>query len=238
MDYRGASDTIDITDTRGEEITIMAWRGRAGLGKARRGKARQGVCKCMAYKIRAVIEGVSPILMHSASVMNVSKKTTRGKPTDEQIADEWMKTIYFNEEDGVHIPERNIRAMLTRAATDLSKGRQKLGNMFAGGVIPDLMCYPVLVNGKPIKTLDTVKKNGWILAAPVVIQRNRIVRVRACLPKGWSVEITLDVADDQIDIDQIRTAFKLGGAYVGLGDWRPQKRGPYGRFELISIERI
>ena len=69
----------------------------------------------------------------------------------------------------------------------------------------------------------------------VVVQRARVLRTR---PKFdmWGVVFTVEVDDELIDKEQLRAWLDIGGRRIGLGDWRPEKSGHYGRFKTESIE--
>ena len=64
----------------------------------------------------------------------------------------------------------------------------------------------------------------------VVVQRSRVLRTRA-LFDPWSLTFTLNCDDELIDKEQLATWLDIGGRRIGLGDWRPEKNGSYGRFE-------
>ena len=65
----------------------------------------------------------------------------------------------------------------------------------------------------------------------VVVQRSRVLRTRP-LFDPWMVAATLDCDDELIDQEQLETWLDIGGRRIGLGDWRPEKSGSYGRFTL------
>ena len=70
---------------------------------------------------------------------------------------------------------------------------------------------------------------------PVVVQRNRILRTRAKFD-DWSCTFHLDTDPELVDRLQLETWLEIGGRRIGLGDWRPEKSGNFGRFEVMSVE--
>lgn len=57
----------------------------------------------------------------------------------------------------------------------------------------------------------------------------------------WEAEFTLLVDDDiknGITLDTIENIINYGGRYLGVGSYRPEHTGEFGRFELESIEEI
>ena len=69
----------------------------------------------------------------------------------------------------------------------------------------------------------------------VVVQRSRVLRVR---PKfdDWSATFSVEYDEELVDRSKLERWIDIGGRRIGLGDWRPEKSGRYGRFELVSID--
>ena len=71
----------------------------------------------------------------------------------------------------------------------------------------------------------------------VVVQRQRILRTRAKFDLPWGCRFALDCDDKLIDQQQLESWLDIAGRCIGLGDWRPEKSGDFGRFETVSIAR-
>ena len=69
----------------------------------------------------------------------------------------------------------------------------------------------------------------------VVVQRARILRTRAKFD-DWGLRFVLECDDELIDREQLAAWLDIAGRRIGLGDWRPEKSGDYGRFEVVSIK--
>lgn len=50
----------------------------------------------------------------------------------------------------------------------------------------------------------------------------------------WSVELTLSYNRDALSPEQIINLFNLAGFGVGVGEWRPERDGSYGRFHVAN----
>ena len=70
---------------------------------------------------------------------------------------------------------------------------------------------------------------------PVVVQRAAVLRHRAIF-EGWTANVTFDVDPEIVDEYKLRNWLEIAGARIGIGDWRPQKSGSYGRFRLDSLD--
>ena len=76
-------------------------------------------------------------------------------------------------------------------------------------------------------------------AVPVVVQRGRGYCGRArCSQLPWSITATLDVDDELVDKTQLESWLDIGGRRIGLCDWRPEKSGQYGRFDVKKIKAL
>jgi len=56
----------------------------------------------------------------------------------------------------------------------------------------------------------------------------------------WAFDVTVEVNEDLVNIDKVKELFKAAGLFSGLGDYRPSKRGPFGRFtvaEFVEVEQ-
>ena len=74
--------------------------------------------------------------------------------------------------------------------------------------------------------------------APVVVSRKRILRTRARFDCPWSVVGVADVDPELVDRQKLTAWLALGGCRVGLGDWRPQTSGHYGRFSVEELTEL
>jgi hypothetical protein len=54
--------------------------------------------------------------------------------------------------------------------------------------------------------------------------------------KDWSATITLQVNTSSLSVEQLANLFLIAGFAVGVGEWRPERNGQYGRFEVGGIQ--
>lgn len=50
--------------------------------------------------------------------------------------------------------------------------------------------------------------------------------------KNWSCSFVVEFNQDMISAEQLFNLFDVAGYSVGLGEWRPEKDGPHGRFRI------
>lgn len=86
----------------------------------------------------------------------------------------------------------------------------------------------VAITGTPELREDTVKlPNG-----------NAEVRFRAMFPE-WSAMLEIDFVASSIEEESLLGLVEAGGQFVGVGDWRPEKTGQFGTYEIGgTVEKL
>ena len=120
-----------------------------------------------------------------------------------------------------------------RAMIEASACKVKQGPLVREGLLIEWVsfCYDVKRYGE---TLGEVVKTAQF-TVPVVVQRQRILRTRAKFDCPWWVVGVADVDEDLVDKAKLTAWLALGGRRIGLGDWRPEKSGVFGRFDVEEV---
>jgi len=53
---------------------------------------------------------------------------------------------------------------------------------------------------------------------------------------GWSVSFLIEYNPTVISAEQVLSLLDLAGFSVGIGEWRPEKNGDYGRFKVLTVK--
>ena len=157
---------------------------------------------------------------------NIEKKrgTNRTEVDDARLRELGCQlSLYFDGSGAPTLPAAAIRAMIETAARKLKQGPQVREGLVVESV--DAFDYDRERMGA---TVEELGKSAQFTVG-VVVQRSRVLRTRA-LFDPWSVTVTLDCDDELVDQEQLETWLDIGGRRIGLGDWRPEKSGSYGRF--------
>jgi hypothetical protein len=54
----------------------------------------------------------------------------------------------------------------------------------------------------------------------------------------WSGKVSLRVNEKIIDDQLVRQLLNEGGEQIGIGDFRPEKGGPFGTFGIVLWDRV
>ena len=69
----------------------------------------------------------------------------------------------------------------------------------------------------------------------MVVSRQRLMRYRPRF-NDWSLMIDILFDEAVIDRDAIVLAAENGGNFCGIGDYRPTKKGPFGRYAVEVVK--
>ena len=197
----------------------------------------------MRYQI--TLRGISPIIMHngaagldSRSAANQEKSAiTKKRGANRTEADdmrlrelETITALWLNAEGAPTIPEGAIRAVIETGARKVKQGPQVREGLIVERVTEFDYDKSLGINAEELcKTVQ--------FTVGVVVQRSRILRTRAKFDE-WGATFIVEVDDELVDQEQLVTWLDIAGRRIGLGDWRPEKSGHYGRFETESITAL
>jgi hypothetical protein len=64
--------------------------------------------------------------------------------------------------------------------------------------------------------------------------KGRVIVIRPQWNK-WNLEFTLLVDEDSIQTEMVEKIITYSGKYIGIGSYRPQNKGPFGRYKLDGL---
>ena len=177
------------------------------------------------------ITGTSPLLQNNpAEFIGAAEDDaiTTGKPKYDDAEEARLRL--YKDPDGrfCHPSEAFIKAMI-RAVTGKKIGKLTATSTLKGSVfIVEPFAIIEDAKGKPA-TKYTIDKR------PVVIGKARIPRCRPCWSK-WYMRVPLEVDTAILSPVNVEEALSLAGRTVGIGDYRPEKGGGFGRFTAKIIK--
>jgi hypothetical protein len=190
-------------------------------------RERQVQMRLLSY----LIEGLSPLMLHSSIAMKMHTAGLGRKeiPTPEQEAEAGV----LRDSDGnILVPQEAILLAMRDAAKLFRIGKERASQVLASSVfVPAQLLYvPVRRDGRPLKTYDRVDVRR------VVVQRQGVLRGRAVIDPPWQVMGVLEFDPQLISLEVLADILDLAGTKAGLGDYRPQKGGAFGRYRLTTLQ--
>ena len=171
------------------------------------------------------VKGTAPLIVNRFSekarqmmLDKQTKKASAGKEAKDPEA-QYKASLYELPEGGYGFPAAGFKAASVRAGTYADEKMTFLRGAYHvdGDMVP--------IKGEPTMREDTVRLQG----------KTADIRFRGEF-KDWSAVIPVTVNETAISIDQVVNLFRIAGFAVGIGEWRPEKNGAYGRFEVIGAE--
>lgn len=157
-----------------------------------------------------------------------SRNKTQGD--HERIAySQWRGMLYWDDKLGVYMPTQNIRAAIIRGGTI-----NKLGTHLKIGTLIDI--EKVAIDYGKKLTIEQLWKQRYLDRRSVVVSRARVMCYRPKFQE-WTISFPIQFDENILDPSQIEQSIKNAGLYVGIGGFRPEKSGPFGRFVIESISK-
>lgn len=190
-------------------------------------------------KINVTIQGITPLIMNrftEAAEVAVSGGTTVTFKGDKGTPRAQAEAKRYSDQAGhLYIPGPNIFACIIAAGTFHKAGKSKLTTMKtslipAGLMVDDLVCNLTNADGEFL--------TEWEVDSRSVVIPSTGGRIMCHRPRVdiWYASFTLDVDGTMFSPALVRAVVDDAGKKVGLGDFRPARKGPFGRFVVSRWE--
>ena len=175
----------------------------------------------------ATIEGISP---YSQSKQYQSDPP-EGMTHDQREKQNWREKLHIGSDGCVFIPPTAVKDAMVEAAKHQRlklKGNLGVSNMIKTGVIcATPISLGVRAEDVPCEWLSMNsdgKKGGG-------------KRVPRCFPfiNGWVGVAEIISVDDRLQPDMLQKVLTAAGQFTGIGRFRPQQGGYYGRFRVTKF---
>lgn len=176
------------------------------------------------------IKGLSPLIMHRWSekarremLDKQMKKTVKkeAKSPEEQ----YEASIYKLDDDRLGFPADAFKKAMIRGAKQIGLVMTDARtSFFVHGEYctrDDRELVPIVGDVQPRE--DMVRLNG---ATADIRFRGQVI--------GWEAQLSISYNASITSFDQIVNMLHAAGYGVGVGEWRPEKDGTFGRFEVVA----
>lgn len=171
------------------------------------------------------VHGLSPLICHRWSekakkqmLDKQMKKASKAKEAKDPEQD-YEDSLYRTEDGGYGFPSVGFKAAAVRAGTYADMHMTFLRGAFhvSGELVP--------LEGEPTPREDMVRLGG----------KTADIRYRGEFTK-WKAAVPVELNSSALSVEQLTNLFTIAGFSVGVGEWRPEKNGQYGRYEVESVE--
>lgn len=177
-----------------------------------------------------VINGTTPLLMNrpTSDIEEKSKDRKHGNLTSEDMARKKLYEI----EGKLYQPATHLQGALIEAG----KHKKVMGKGTSKATYSKIVGYAVEIN-----PFEIVHKNQkWEIFSiqavnPTTKGRNLLSRP---MLKNWELKFEVTFDDTEISQEDLKEIFDIAGKIVGIGDWRPAKKGRFGKFQVTSWKEL
>lgn len=178
-------------------------------------------------EVNITLVGDSPLIVHAWSkkareeMLAKQMGKAQGPKAKKDPEQDYKEAFYYLPDGRYGFPAVAFKAAAVDAASQLS-GLTKVFLRGAFHVIGEM----VPIEGEPRMREDMVR----------VGMGTADIRFRPEFPE-WSVTVPVRFST-AITLEQIVNLFNQAGFSCGIGEWRPQKDGPYGMFHVEGVEVV
>ena len=174
--------------------------------------------------LRLRLIGTSALIVHKwsekAKKQMLDKqmgRASQGKAPKDPEQD-YRESLYIRDDGSYGFPAVAFKAAAVRAGTYCDMKMVFLRGAFhvEGDLVP--------IEGEPEPREDMVR----------VGMGTADIRYRPQFPK-WATELEITFNSRALTAEQIVNLFEIAGFAVGVGEWRPEKDGQFGRFRVETI---
>lgn len=179
------------------------------------------------------IRGITPLLIHRFTeedeTASVARRTTITKPDPREQA---RKRAYIADDGTFFFNAYAIPACMTNAGAEHKmRGSRKTLRFIVPSAVSVMSDGITILNGDggPAKDFEVDSRPVTIPSTKGKIMMHR--------PRfdNWGAKFEIRLNDAMLPIEQAHQLLTEAGQTIGIGDFRPQKRGPFGTFRVVEF---
>lgn len=181
---------------------------------------------------QCTLQGIAP---YSQSRHYEVESLSQELPKHKEIRT-WRERCHADSDGNLFIPPMAFANNLKTAARYLQlqvpgKGKTLYTKHFEAGVL--------VLEGVPLPIKKDAVESEWVFV-PSDGRPGSGARVDKCFPliRSWSGKVTYYILDDIITEDVFRRVLDYAGNIIGIGRFRPENRGYYGRFKVTAMDWV
>lgn len=178
--------------------------------------------------MKVQIKGTAPLIFHKwdeKAIKMMLDKQMKKAPKGREIRDpekEYEASFYKDSEGKIAFPARNIKQAIVGSAR------------FLQGLPMTILRGAIFVKGDkdgfiPVKYKEKSMRQDMV----TVGMGTADIRFRGQVD-GWEMEVLIEFDADILSPDQVLNLLQRAGFSQGLGEWRPEKNGDNGTFEVTN----
>ena len=184
--------------------------------------------------------GISPLMMDKMSDETLTSLETgvrlpenKDRPALQKAAEK----IYRDDDGKIALPVEMLMGSLVFAGQKVKNGKKQISTAKTTTLFELMQCLDLslpLSNGQA----DAKGELPWVVDKRKGMGYHGKTPTAVCVirPKfpHWEFDCEIEYNEKKVNGDVIRQLFDVSGSSEGLGSFRPNKKGPFGRFRVAS----
>jgi hypothetical protein len=178
----------------------------------------------------ARIRGVTPLLMNNPK-LKMQRDDKKAKRKEKEVLPPEQEAelgLYRAPEGWLYLGADHVREAMLAAASGYRVNKKPLKPLLAASLFILEPYFPLTRNGEHLTTYDRIDIRR------AVVQGEGILRARGLIEIPWECEVRYQFDASLVDPANYVQMLVEAGMRIGLLDYRPQRGGIFGRFEVVE----
>jgi len=191
-------------------------------------------------KVRIHCVGISPLMMDkmSGETLESLDKGVRLPEVKDRPAIEKARAKIYRDDDGrIALPAEMLMGSLVFAGQKVKNGKKQISTAKTTTLFELLQLNNIslpLHNGQADANGDL----PWVVDQRKGIGNQAKTPTAVCITRPkfpkWEFDCEIEYDETKIHTEVVRQLFTVAGSSEGLGSFRPNKKGPFGRFQVTK----
>jgi hypothetical protein len=180
--------------------------------------------------MKVKINGTAPLIFHKwdeKAIRMILDKQMKKAQKGREVRDpekEYESSFYYDSEGNIAFPARNIKQAIVGSAR------------FINGVPMTILRGALFVEGDKDGFIPLTYKEKTMRQDMVTVGMGTAdIRFRGQV-EGWSMELMIKFDANILSSEQVLNLLQRAGFSQGLGEWRPERNGDNGTFEIETTD--
>jgi hypothetical protein len=180
--------------------------------------------------MKVKINGTAPLIFHQwdeKAIRMILDKQMKKAQKGREVRDpekEYESSFYYDSEGNIAFPARNIKQAIVGSAR------------FINGVPMTILRGALFVEGDKDGFIPLTYKEKTMRQDMVTVGMGTAdIRFRGQV-EGWSMELMIKFDANILSSEQVLNLLQRAGFSQGLGEWRPERNGDNGTFEIETTD--
>ncbi len=187
--------------------------------------------------LRVPVVGTMPLIVHNFSAkakrQMLDAQQGRKSPKEVREPEAEYQAAFYRTKDGYGFPVTAFKAATVGAARfygkDVSMTTLRQFIFMMGQISENDPQALVEITGEPRMREDVVRLGG--------VSRSADLRYRPEFPE-WSTTLEITYVKSSLSRASLLSLVDAGGMGIGIGEWRPEKRGEFGTYCIDSSREV